>query len=149
MKKNKQTPNPFPPIDLAKETNGIEDITEELNIEKTPTPPEETIPTEEISSDLTEGMERYPDVFTVYEADVVSSIEQKGPLFTFSCKNGIALQIQVCNRRIIRFRYSLNGVFAKDFSYALNPEFTPLKTLIETEDTEGRTKHVLKNCEVN
>ncbi|GAB3837451.1 glycoside hydrolase family 31 protein [Hymenobacter jeollabukensis] len=38
--------------------------------------------------------------------------------FRFTCDNGVVLLVQVISDKIVRFRYSTDGYFAPDFSYA-------------------------------
>lgn len=52
------------------------------------------------------------------------SITQKGNIFYFDCEETI-LAVYVLSNRIIRFRYANHKVFEKDFSYAIDPEFSP------------------------
>jgi alpha-glucosidase len=43
--------------------------------------------------------------------------------FHFYCDNQVVLFVHVLSDKMIRFRYSTNGDFAPDFSYAIAPEF--------------------------
>ena len=43
--------------------------------------------------------------------------------FTFRCDNGVTLMVTVLTNKIIRFRYATTGIFQKDFSYAIDPNF--------------------------
>ena len=43
--------------------------------------------------------------------------------FHFYCDNQVVLLVHVLSDKMIRFRYSPNGDFAPDFSYAIAPEF--------------------------
>ena len=43
--------------------------------------------------------------------------------FLFQSRNGISLEIIWLGERLIRFRYSLDGIFDPDFSYAVDPSF--------------------------
>lgn len=56
--------------------------------------------------------------------------------FLFQTANGVALRIEVLTPRILRFRYSTDGLYLKDFSYALNPEFQQIPCEIEFKDKD-------------
>ncbi|MFT5617407.1 MAG: alpha-glucosidase [Arenicella sp.] len=63
------------------------------------------------------------------------SHKQEDNLITFRCDNQTALQLYVLSDEIIRFRYSPDGVFRKDFSYAIDDKFEgKLNSLKVVED---------------
>src|SRR6478735_1056705 len=45
--------------------------------------------------------------------------------FEFLTDNGVLLRVQLVAEGIVRFRFSPEGRFDDDFSYALDPAFTP------------------------
>lgn len=51
--------------------------------------------------------------------------------FTFLCVNNVTLSVHVLTDKIFRFRYAANGLFQKDFSYAIDPKFKPGSPEIE------------------
>ena len=76
-----------------------------------------------IHNDLTQGSDRYPDVFFEFVPDRIVRTEQKEGGYFFYCQNQITLQVVVLAADLFRLRYSLHGEFQRDFSYAINPEF--------------------------
>ncbi len=58
-------------------------------------------------------------------AGKIQHVECEGNHFTFHCDNGVILRVNVLTDKIFRFRYSATGVFQKDFSYAIDPQFQP------------------------
>jgi len=72
-----------------------------------------------------EGSDRIPDVITRYRPDVVVAGTQTNNQFEFVCANGVTLVITAVTEQIFRCRYSYDGEFMPDFSYALNPDFNP------------------------
>lgn len=81
--------------------------------------------------------ERYEDVYQIFQPNEVAEATWRDGAYQFNCKNGVALRVQVVAGGIIRLRYSPDGAFARDFSYALDPDFRPEKivaTLDENED---------------
>ena len=53
------------------------------------------------------------------------------------CKdeNGVLMQIYFISDHILRFRYSIEGYFEKDFSYAISPDFESPKITPEIDET--------------
>lgn len=72
-----------------------------------------------------EGSDRIPDVITRYRPDLVIEAHQTNNQFKFVCANDVTLIITAVTERIFRCRYSYDGEFMPDFSYALNPDFNP------------------------
>src|SRR5687768_15613818 len=56
---------------------------------------------------------------------VVIAYKQEVNKFYFYCDNDVILIVHVLTDRIIRFRYSSDGNFPPDFSYAIDPDFKP------------------------
>ncbi len=93
---------------------------------------ESTVKDEVINIDLTEGSERYPDVYMEYRPDVVNNVNRiASNLFLFSCKNEIQLKIEIFSDSIFRCRYSLKKEFPADFSYAIDEQFQAVETAID------------------
>jgi len=67
--------------------------------------------------------DRADDAHYDHTPDEVHLMEQSGTRFVFRCRNGISLEIIWLSPVMTRFRYSLEGVFERDFSYATNPDF--------------------------
>ncbi|MCC2547154.1 glycoside hydrolase family 31 protein [Hymenobacter sp. BT175] len=61
-------------------------------------------------------------------AGQVLSCQQQGNDFVFTCDNGVLLTLQVVTDKILRFRYTTDGGYAPDFSYAV-PTDRPRETL--------------------
>ena len=97
------------------------DILAPLEEEETSIPEPET--SEPIHNDLTEGSDRYPDVYFELIPDRIVEVEKETSAFLFRCENKISLSLQVLSETIFRLRYSLDGAFQRDFSYALDPQF--------------------------
>ncbi|WP_146894531.1 glycoside hydrolase family 31 protein [Adhaeribacter aerolatus] len=57
--------------------------------------------------------------------------KQEENKFYFSSANEVTLLVQVLTSRIIRFRYSPDGYFPPDFSYAIDPDFKPEPPKVE------------------
>ena len=64
----------------------------------------------------------------------IQTFNQEENQFTFRCDNGVTLLVTVLTNKIIRFRYATNGIFQKDFSYAIDPKFKPDSPEIEFTD---------------
>ncbi len=88
-----------------------------------------------INNDLTEGSDRYPDVFFDFIPDQVVRVEQDGADYFFYCQNKISLQVKVVATDIFRLRYTITGEFQDDFSYAIDPKFKPAAVQIEQSET--------------
>ena len=54
---------------------------------------------------------------------IIQTFRREENTFTFECDHGVVLKVMVLTNKIIRFRYSTNGLFQKDFSYAIDPKF--------------------------
>ena len=90
-----------------------------------------------VANDKTDGHERYDDVYFEYRADQIISFSEQNGVFIFRCKNDLALQISILSKKIFRIRYAINGKFARDFSYAIDPKFKSKKTNIKFTDTKN------------
>ena len=72
----------------------------------------------------------------------IESFPVKMEKYTFedgvlSCQdeNGLVMRIYVITENIMRIRYAIEGVFEKDFSYALDPKFNPEPPKSSLEDS--------------
>ena len=70
--------------------------------------------------------ERYPGK--------IETFNREDNKFIFRCDNKVTLIVDVLTDKIIRFRYSTNGLFQKDFSYAIDPEYQPGSPEIEFKE---------------
>lgn len=61
---------------------------------------------------------RYDDVIKKHSAGQLVRFSQTEQTFTFTGENGFTLQVIILSDTILRFRYSPDAVFARDFSYA-------------------------------
>jgi alpha-glucosidase len=68
---------------------------------------------------------RYDDVYQDLTPDQLRTVRWRNNAYEFECENGITLRIQVLTQHIIRFRYSLDGQWERDLSYAVQPDFLP------------------------
>jgi len=111
-----------------------DNLTPNIELEETP-----EISNDPVNIDLTEGSDRYPDVYTDFRPDQITQVKRDTPhIFQFSCKNNIQLLVEVFSERIFRLRYSLKKTFPKDFSYAIDDDFKVVETAI---DFEANTDH--------
>ena len=54
-------------------------------------------------------------------AGVITEWSNEGGVVQFACNNGCVLRVTAVDENVIRFRFSPNGLFEKDFSYAVVP----------------------------
>jgi len=84
-----------------------------------------------------------------YPGAVVST-ELNGSVVTITSDNDVVLQIYVITDHIFRFRYSTDGYFQNDFSYALDPDFKDVPSTVKFEKKKGTfelsTPHLI--CEI-
>ncbi|MEM9991759.1 MAG: DUF4968 domain-containing protein, partial [Bacteroidota bacterium] len=71
----------------------------------------------------TEGTDRYDDVYTASRPNTIIKHWQDKNAFYFQSANKHSLKVEVLNPHILRFRYAVRGVFERDFSYAIDPNF--------------------------
>lgn len=64
-------------------------------------------------------------------AGIAIDYKQEGNRFYFYCDNEVILLLHIISDKIIRFRFATDDNFAPDFSYALNPDYTPPVTTPE------------------
>jgi len=97
---------------------------------ETPPPPTE-IPFEEADVSM-----RYDDVYQWRRPDRVADVRWRNDAYELRCLNGVTLRLQVVGPDTLRLRYSPDGQFLPDHSYALDPARppqTPTATLTENE----------------
>ena len=80
---------------------------------------------------------RYDDVFQWVRPNEVTDVRWSEGAYEFTCQNGVALRVSVLTAGIFRIRYSPDGVFLPDFSYALDPDFEPEKVTVRLEERDG------------
>ena len=86
-----------------------------------PAPPRPTeIPYSEASVS-----ERYDDVYQIVVPDEVAHVRWRDGAYEFECRNRVTMRVQVLTPGIVRLRYSPDGIFEPDFSYAVSPDFCP------------------------
>lgn len=76
-----------------------------------------------IDNATTGTTERYPDVYTVHTPDAVTKHWREGQAHFFQTANKHCLRIDILHEFILRFRYTWNTKFERDFSYAIDPKF--------------------------
>ena len=79
----------------------------------------------------------------------MSSYDKQEEFIEIKDHNGVALRIYPISEYILRFRYAVEGLFEKDFSYAIDPEFKAEKVDVELVEEEKlltlKTKAVVCN----
>ncbi len=101
---------------------------------KAKTPKAPALPKGPVPLELTEGSDRYPDVYMDRRPAPISKVDRLAyNHFQFSCENNLQLRAEVFSPTIIRLRYSLKKDFPKDFSYAIDENFAPQKIDIAFE----------------
>jgi alpha-glucosidase len=105
---------------------------EQQNTVKTTPKPISSIPhiQNAVPVEETESTGRYTDVYETFTPDKVVAVDHDYANFTFTTENGTKLKVAVLNDVIIRFRYTHERQFERDFSYAIDPEFEATKTEI-------------------
>ncbi|MCC7467140.1 MAG: DUF4968 domain-containing protein, partial [Saprospiraceae bacterium] len=81
--------------------------------------------------------ERYEDVYQWIRPNEVSDVRWRNGAYEFVCHNGVCLRISVLAAGIFRLRYSPDGLFQPDFSYALDPKFEAEKVTVRLEEKDG------------
>ena len=71
-----------------------------------------------------------------FPGTIQKCIQEADNQFLFTCDKRVALRVTVMTDRIIRFRYSTNGIFPNDFSYALDTAFQPEIPQIEFKEKD-------------
>ncbi|MEM8525679.1 MAG: TIM-barrel domain-containing protein [Bacteroidota bacterium] len=84
----------------------------------------------------TDATGRYPDVYQQFSPDHIISSQQEGNTFLFTTTNRIKLKVEVLSENIIRFRYTHQRKFERDFSYAIDPKFEATEVKIDFLESE-------------
>ena len=98
-----------------------------------------------------EGSARSKDVVKRSRPSTIIRYERNGGHFQFYCENKVILRLHVLTNSIIRFRYSFDGDFLKDFSYAIDKKFKP-ESLQVFFDDEGDKYSIVTDklrCEIS
>ncbi len=77
---------------------------------------------------------RYNDVYQDIRPDEVADVRWRDGAYEFICKNHVTLRVQVLTPGIIRLRYTPDGTYPADFSYAIDPEFEPEKVVVRLHE---------------
>ena len=101
-----------------------------------------------IRYEKTKGFDRFDDVFRDRLPDKVVNVEVDQQNFLFSCENKAALKVVVYNEKIVRFRYTYNGQFERDFSYVLAKDFQIESTKIDTRETSSEYAIITKAIQI-
>lgn len=83
------------------------------------------IPPKEIPFADTDVSFRYEDVYEDFVPDEIQSVNRDEGVCVITSRNGVVLRIGVCSNHILRIRYSPDGHWKRDFSYAIAPTFVP------------------------
>jgi alpha-glucosidase len=81
--------------------------------------------------------ERFDDVHQTLAPDTVVTLRWRDDAYEFVCQNGVALRVQVLGRALVRLRYSPDGHFAPDASYALDPDFQREKVTVTLNENSN------------
>ncbi len=106
---------------------------------QTPLPveaPPETAPPLEIDFAQADVSNRYDDVFEWVRPDEVAEVIWRDGAYQFNCRNRVALRVTVVRAGIFRLRYAPDGVFERDFSYAVDPNLPGEKVVAMLDETE-------------
>ena len=77
-----------------------------------------------INLEITEGVDRFDDVFQINNPTKATSFDQDGTQFNFYTENGFHLKIEAFSPSIWRFRYAFNEPFEEGPSYSLDTTTT-------------------------
>lgn len=99
-----------------------------------PIPPQ---PPKEIAFSEADVSTRYADVYEVVVPDEVTNVKWQNGSYEFVCQNGVTLRIAVVAPGIIRLRYSPDGHFQTDHSYAISPDFNSEKVTATLNESDN------------
>ncbi len=91
---------------------------------------------------------RYDDVYQVVTPDEVAAVRWREGAYEFVCRNRVTLRVQVLTAGVIRLRYSPDGEFGPDFSYALDPAFQPEKVTVMLNENDNEYLLVSQQLQV-
>ena len=108
----------------------------------------EAVPPSIVKADIIEGHDRYDDVLYEYTPNQVEKHQQDGQKFLFHAKNAVVLSVEVLSDTMLRFRYAARGIFERDFSYAIDPNYqaADVNTLLEEKEKHFLIKTEVLNC---
>lgn len=92
--------------------------------------------------------ERHDDVYQVVVPDEVAHVRWRNGAYEFECCNRVSLRVQVLTPGIVRLRYSPDGAFGSDFSYAVSPDFLPEKVTVTLQETDNEYLLVSERLQV-
>ncbi len=75
-----------------------------------------------------------------FAGTVVNYSQDNDHTFTFRCHNHVAMMLNVVTDKIIRFRFSTDGYFENDFTYAIDKENT-LQASVEFIEFKEKSDH--------
>ncbi len=78
---------------------------------------------------------RYDDVYQDVSPDEISGVRWRDSAYEFVCRNNVCLRLQVISPEIIRLRYSPEGTFPPDHSYALAADALASKVTATLSET--------------
>ncbi len=133
MKKNNRKQNKNRKNSSAKNAASKSGKTKKLVKKKKRSAPLPPPKPKEITIEKVDKFDRYDDVYREWQTDEVVSAERNKRQFTFTCKGGVQMRIEVLSAQIIRFRYGIGGIWPTDFSYAIDKKFRPSRTNIDFE----------------
>ncbi|MBK8556227.1 MAG: glycoside hydrolase family 31 protein [Lewinellaceae bacterium] len=91
----------------------------------------------EISITEADVSSRYDDVYELFSPDHCDTVRWMEGAYEFVCKNGICLRVHISAPGIVRLRYTPNGQFERDFSYALRPNLENEKVTVKLTETDN------------
>ncbi len=97
----------------------------------------------EIDYSFADVSTRYDDVYQIVTPDEVAAVRWRDGAYEFICQNAVTLRVQVIAAGMVRLRYSPDGQFSRDFSYAIDPGFQPEKVTVTLDETE--TEYLLSS----
>lgn len=98
----------------------------EMPKEETLTPPAPSV----VPFSQADVSTRYDDVYEWVVPDEVADVRWRDGAYEFTCRNRVTLRVQVLTPGIVRLRYSPDGHFGPDFSYARSPDFETGKVVV-------------------
>lgn len=110
--------------------------------------PDKPAPPSEIAYSDADISTRYEDVYEWVVPDEVSNVRWRDGAYEFICQNGVTLRVQVITAGIVRLRYSPDGQFGRDFSYAVDPDFQPEKVSVTLNETANEYLLVSEKVQV-
>ena len=112
---------------------------------------------EMVAWENTAGHDRFPDVYQIIKSSDIIRYTADKNIFHFYDSQKTCLRISYQTDEIIRITYAIEGEFESDFSYALDPDFSPQRPTINLEEIPehfrltGSKLHCLidkKNCQL-